>query len=115
MPFSNNGASSPENFSLYTYLWIFGLSMLGGFVSFMRKLKEGHVRAWNFAEFTGELATSAFSGVMTFYLCQWSGFSGVLTAALVGISGHMGSRAIYVMEKFFESKFPKDKNEHTQP
>jgi len=79
----------------------------------MRKIKDRRVRAWNVAEFAGELATSAFSGVMTFYLCQWSGFSGVLTAALVGISGHMGSRAIYTMEKFFESKFPSEgtKNE----
>lgn len=72
----------------------------------MRKLRRGHVRAFNFAEFIGELSASAFAGVTTFYLCQWSGFSPVLTAALVGISGHMGSRAIFMMEKFFESKFP---------
>ena len=112
-----NPPPSPENYPLVTYLYVFLLSALGGFVSFMKKLKSGHVRAWNFAEFVGELATSAFAGIITFYLCQWSGFSPLLTAALVGISGHMGSRAINIMERFFETRFPstekKDaKNDH---
>lgn len=97
---------SPENYALLTYLWVFGLSVLGGVVSFMRKVKEGHARAWNFAELFGEIATSAFAGVMTFYLCEWSGFAPLATAAFVGIAGHMGSRSIKVLEGFFETKFP---------
>lgn len=98
---------SPETYSLITYAWVIGLSAAGGAVAFIRKFKAGHVRAFNVIELVGECATSAFAGVMTFYLCEWSNFSALATAAMVGIAGHMGSRAIVNLELFFESRFPK--------
>lgn len=101
----------PESYAWITYLWVFGLSSLGGMVAFIRKVKDGHARAWNFAEFLGEIATSAFAGIITFFLCSNTSMSPLLTAALVGISGHMGSRAIYLLEKFFSDKFPGETNE----
>lgn len=102
---------SPETYSYLTYAWVFGLSALGGFVSFMRKLKQGHARAWNFVELVGELTTSAFAGVITFWLCEWAGFAPLATAAFVGIAGHMGSRAIFQLEGFFSTKFPGPKKD----
>jgi hypothetical protein len=98
---------SPETYSLLTYAWVVGLSAAGGAVAFIRKFKAGHVRAFNVVEFIGECATSAFAGVITFYLCEWSSFSALATAAMVGIAGHMGSRAIANLELFFEARFPK--------
>jgi len=97
---------SPENFGWITYAWVIGLSAMGGFVSFMRKVKDGHARAWNIVELIGEICTSAFAGVMTFYLCEYSNFDQLLTAAFVGIAGHMGSRSIMLFERLMESKFP---------
>lgn len=98
---------SPETYALGTYMWVIGLSAAGGAVAFIRKYKAGHSRAFNVAEFVGECATSAFAGVMTFYLCEWSSISPLATAAMVGIAGHMGSRAIANLELFFEARFPK--------
>jgi len=106
---------SPETYSVLTYLWVFGLSALGGFVSFMRKVREGNARAWNFVEFFGEIFTSAFAGVLTFFLCEWSGFHQLATAAFVGISGHMGSRALFHLEGFFETKFPRAPENKDRP
>lgn len=102
---------SPETYGLFTYAWVIGLSAAGGAVAFMRKFKAGHVRAFNVVEFVGECATSAFAGVMTFYLCEWSNFTQLATAAMVGIAGHMGSRAIANLEMFFEARFPKTTKE----
>ena len=96
----------PTSYSLLTYLWVFGLSSLGGVVSFLNKIKKGHARAFNIAEFMGEIATSAFAGVITFWLCENSGISPLMTAALVGVSGHMGSRAILLFEEWLAKKFP---------
>lgn len=94
----------PTNYSLLTYLWVFVLSAWGGLVSFMRKRKTGTARPFNFVELVGELCTSAFAGVLTFWMCEAAGISGLVTAAMVGISGHMGSRAIFHLEQFAESR-----------
>lgn len=97
----------PLSYSALTYMWVFALAVLGGVVNFMRKLQEGHTRAFNIIEFIGEIVTSAFAGVITFWLCENAAFSPLVTAAFVGVSGHMGSRAIFMLEEFLKTKFPK--------
>lgn len=99
----------PTSYSLLTYGWVFMLSILGGVVNFMRKIRTGHSRAFNIVELIGEIVTSAFAGVITFWLCENSGIAPLVTAALVGISGHAGSRAILFFEDFLKSKFPEPK------
>lgn len=96
----------PTSYSLLTYAWVFMLAILGGVVNFMRKLQEGHVRVFNVVEFIGEIVTSAFSGVITFWLCENAGMSPLVTAAIVGISGHMGSRALFMFESWLKARFP---------
>jgi hypothetical protein len=88
----------PTTYGLITYAWVFALSAWGGFVSFWRKLKSGKARPFNVMELLGELFTSAFVGVLTFWLCEAGGIDPLLTAAFVGITGHMGSRAIGLFE-----------------
>lgn len=99
----------PTSYSLITYAWVFCLSILGGLVNFMRKLKSGHTRAFNIVELIGEIVTSAFAGVITFWLCEHAQLNPLVTAALVGISGHAGSRAILFFEDLLQSKFPEVK------
>lgn len=98
---------SPETYSFITYGWVFALAILGGVVSFMRKIQQGHSRAFNLIEFIGEIVTSAFAGVLTFWMCEHASLSPLVTAAFVGISGHMGSRALFMFEEYLQSKFPK--------
>ena len=98
----------PTSYSLITYGWVFMLAILGGVVNFMRKLQQGHTRIFNLVEFVGEIVTSAFAGVITFWMCEHAQISPLVTAAFVGISGHMGSRAIFMFENFLKNKFPKE-------
>jgi hypothetical protein len=97
---------TPETIGFITYAWVCGVSAFGGYVAFSRKVKMGHARAWNFAEFIGEIATSVLAGCITFWLCQYTRMDPWLTAALVAITGHMGSRAIFMLENWASSKFP---------
>jgi hypothetical protein len=94
----------PAAYDLLTYGWVLLLSVMGGVVAFLRKLREGHTRVFNLIEFIGELCTSAFTGVVTFYLCEAAQLPPVLTAALMGISGHMGSRGLFLIEKHLTHK-----------
>lgn len=96
----------PTSYGWITYAWVIGLSAIGGFVGFMRKLQLGHARAFNIVEFLGELVTSAFAGIITFWLCESANINPLVSAALVGISGHAGSRAIFAIESWAQKKFP---------
>lgn len=95
----------PTSYSLLTYLWVLGLSTFGGIVNFMRKMESGLTRPFNVAEFMGEIFTSAFTGVITFWLCESSHIDPLVTAALVGISGHMGSRLLEFLEEQLKRRF----------
>jgi hypothetical protein len=95
----------PNTYAWLTYAWVVFLSVWGGFVSFYRKLKSGRARAFNVMELIGELTTSAFAGVLTFLFCGYAQIDGMLTAAFVGIAGHMGSRAIAQMEDWASKRF----------
>lgn len=55
-----------------------------------------------FKSLFGEVITSGFAGVMTFYLAEASGVTGMWTAVLVGIAGHMGGRSLEAMESFYK-------------
>lgn len=89
-----------------TWAMVVAVSLLGGFASFYRKMKTGHVRVWNLTELIGELTISAFAGIIAFNLCEWRGFDTNLTIAIVGICSHMGTKAIMQSESWLTSRFP---------
>lgn len=96
----------PTSYSMLTYAWVIGLSMTGGLVSFMRKVKAKGVRIFNVTEFIGEIFTSGFTGLLTFWLCEAGSIDPLVSAALIGISGHMGSRALLQIEQWAHARYP---------
>lgn len=96
----------PATIPLLTYAWVIGISVMGGVVNFMRKLQTGHARVFNLLEFVGEIVTAGFTGIITFYLFTSSGIDPLTTAAAVGVSGHMGSRALFLIEGWLTRQFP---------
>ncbi|QGZ42721.1 LydA family holin superfamily III [Pseudoduganella flava] len=90
---------------ILSWVLLIGLSLWGGVASFIRKMKEGHARAWNFTELVGELVVSGFTGVITANLCESAGAPAPLKYALVGIAAHMGSRALFKLEGVLNTKF----------
>jgi len=95
-------AKDPTSFSLLTYGWVIALSAWGGTVRFIRKVRAGHMSIKQ-AAFTliGEIVTSSFAGVVTFYLCQATEIPGLWTAVTVGVAGHMGGRALEPLEGLY--------------
>ena len=93
---------------LLTYVWVFGLAMLGGAASFVRRVRSGQAKYSNIVELVGELVISAFAGLVTFFLCHSAGFDEMLTAAFIAISGHMGTRLIFMFEYYLVKKFGLD-------
>jgi peptidoglycan/LPS O-acetylase OafA/YrhL len=97
-------ARSPFDYGVLTYLWVLCLSAFGGIVNFSRKLRDSRTTPFRLTEFIGELATSTFAGLLTFWLCESAGVDRLIAACCIAISGHMGSRAVFKIERFLESK-----------
>lgn len=97
---------TPFAYDVLTYLWVIALSAAGGLVSFLRKMREGHARAFNVVELLGEVFTAGFAGLLTFWLCEAANMNELVQAVFIGIAGHMGSRAIFLFEKWAEARFP---------
>jgi len=96
----------PSTYSYITYAWVFLVAIWGGSVNYLRKRREGIIPVFSITEFAGELMTSAFAGLITFFLCEAAQFNPMLSAALIAISGHMGSRAIFMLEKYLQKRVP---------
>jgi hypothetical protein len=95
----------PLAYPLKQYGFILGTALLGGLVSWYAKVRKGEIPAWNITQLIGELATSAFAGLLAFWFCELSGAPQLLTASLVGIAGHMGTRAITTFEAFAQRRW----------
>ena len=88
-----------------TILWVSALSFIGGIANYANKVNQGLIKRFSIVELIGELFISGFAGFITFLLCDSAGFDSRLTAAMVGVSGHMGSRAIFLLERVVNNKF----------
>lgn len=89
----------PTAYPLSQYGFILALSLLGGVASWYGKVKKGELQASNLNSLVGELTTSALAGLLSFYICEWRDVPPVLTAAIVGVAGHMGTRGISILEE----------------
>lgn len=97
----------PLDYPLKQYGFMLATALLGGLVSWWAKVRKGEVQAWHLNTLIGELCTSAFAGLLAFWLCEWAGTPALLTASFVGIAGHMGTRAIQSFEAFAEARWGK--------
>lgn len=97
---------NPLDYSLKQYGLILGIALLGGVVSWFTKVRKGELPSWSINHLVGELATSALAGLLCFWICEWAGSAPLLTAALTGIVGHMGTKAMAMLEEWGKAKFP---------
>lgn len=89
------------------YIWYIVVAVIGSSVSYLGQIRSGD-KEFSLIEMIGEWFTSGFVGLITAYAGVALDLSFPLIAALCGITGHMGGRAIYMAEgavkNFVESK-----------
>lgn len=101
---AQDALKAPLSYSLRDYGVVLSTALLGGLVGWYAKVRRGEIKAFSLITLIGELCTSAFAGLIAFWLCEWAKFPPLLTAALVGISGHAGTAAIARLEKLAEQR-----------
>ena len=98
---SNMPEKDPNNTALFVewlrqfmpYLTTFFLSTWGGVVNHITTLRSGR-KKFQLKELIFDLVVSTFAGLITFYFCRSAGVSETMSAVLIAISGHIGTRAI---------------------
>lgn len=95
----------PSSVPLVTYMWVFLLASWGGIVRVFREVKLGD-KSWRqiVLIFIAEVATSSFAGVLTFFLCESQNVERLYTAAMTGVAGYMGGRALSVLEAVYKAR-----------
>jgi hypothetical protein len=86
------------------YLWSVLLAAWGGAVSYRRRLLQGRV-VFSLSELVGECATSAFTGLVTAYLCRAASLEFYYASVLIAMSGYMGGTALAFIGAALESRF----------
>ncbi len=97
----NDPSNYPNGYSLITYVWVIMLAIWGGITHNIRKIRSGELHRFSMAEMIGDVTISGFIGVLTFWLCEYTKIDPLLGAVMIGVSSHMGARAILPMEKLF--------------
>lgn len=90
---------APLSYSLREYGVILGISLLGGFARWYMAVRRGDANMLSFTALVGELAVSAFAGLITFWACESFHMSPLITAAAAGLAGHAGGSGIAWMER----------------
>ena len=105
MPLNN----VPNDWNQYiALLWVMILSIWGGTVYTIKKVREGIIERFTFREWVYDVITSGFVGVITYALCQEASFSPWVSAACIGIASHQGTRALLVLENSITKYLKKD-------
>lgn len=89
-----------------TYLWVVGISLWGGVVSFFEK--KGEKFSWG--RLAAHLSSAGFTGVMTFYACRYGNIPEPLIGLFCGVAAHIGTPALLRL-KIVRQIFAKDKEE----
>lgn len=94
----------PLNYPLRTWVFVLGIAIFGGFVSWYAKVVRKEIPGGSIFHLIGEITTSAFAGVIAFLGCEYADFPRLLTVALVGVSGHMGAKVITMYEVAYQRR-----------
>jgi hypothetical protein len=97
----------PANWSSATWALALLMPLGGGFINWYARVKTGHTRAFNILELLGEIFTSGFVGLWVFMLLASYDQPAGLCAAASGVSGHMATRLLFLIERAAEQKFGK--------
>lgn len=73
------------------YLMAIVLSAWGGIVA---SLTRNRRRKFSLRELLLDVVISSFVGILTHLLCRWANLDGYMSAILIAVSGHMGTRAL---------------------
>lgn len=90
----------PFGYPILTYLWVIGLASFASIVRHLNNMSE-----FVLGRILIDALSGGFTGLLTFWLCEWSGIRGPLSAFLISVSGLMGARVWQEFLFIWRAKF----------
>lgn len=100
------------NSEVFTYLWVFGVSLWGGLVSYFEKKEP-----FNWLHLFAHLSSASFAGLLTYFVCDYGNVPGPLMGVCCGVAAHMGTPALLrmrIFKRILETQFEDDKPKTTR-
>lgn len=91
------------NYLSFQYIWVIAMSIWGGIIKYLSILNHGKL-TFKISCFLSEIFISSFAGIIAFLFCESANINHLYSAALIGVTGHMGSRAIFIIEGWLVKK-----------
>ena len=88
-----------EKYEWITYAWVILISFWGGVARYMERVSLMPDLKISITGLIGDVVISGFVGLVTFFICEAWKVDRMMSAALIGISAHMGSRGLFLFEK----------------
>lgn len=89
----------PLAYQWLTYAWVIFISLWAGIANYFYRLKDAESKKFLLFELMSDITISGFVGMITFFFCESSALDPMLSAAIIGISAHMGSRGLFLIER----------------
>lgn len=83
----------PQNYSLIQYAWVVGLSVWGGVVGYLQKMRQS-ASEFHLGAMVSEMITSSLAGILAFFICELAGVGGLMSAICIAIAGHTGGEFV---------------------
>ena len=96
-------ASPPptDSWSVIRILVMAGWGGVASYIDRIRKLRGGLARHFLLAELLGEVTISGFAGVCVAWVGIAENFNPYAVAAAAGVGAHLGTRALFILERRF--------------
>ena len=91
---------------LIPFILFIAMALLGGTANYLAKIKKQSAK-FTYLGLIIEWVISAFAGIVVAFLCIELNYSMYVTAAATGIAGHMGGRAVFLLEQLFTKRVGK--------
>lgn len=89
----------PNNIPLGIYAFVVVLAAAGGAVRYLND--ETKLKSFSVARLSIDMITSAFAGLMTYWVTVYMNLNPTMGSMLVAIGGYLGVNAIREFEKIF--------------
>lgn len=103
MPFSNL-PSGGGDFNWFAAAMMLVLSLWGGLVNYLGRIKSGVLKRFDVIELIAELTICSFAGITIGFIAMSFDVHPLMSFALAAVAGHAGGRTVYFMDRFFQKK-----------